>query len=337
MQAGQVDEELLNRDGDKVMAEDDMEEGDYYKEPSQPVDDETHIRGGGGSIGEVLRENFEDKARKIARENEEFTNSLEEITEFLEKKERTWILTGSLGSEVYARFIENTTGNNKNPEPSDLLEKCEELNESEKKMCEYESCLCGQMEHNEHTLEMLGKLEDFKTRCSALKEVVVHARRFIMDCSSSIGLMGGNADYCIRDEQFKSDLHSTNMWVPPVGYPLVNDDLIEEYTKVLENFVKKIGTDLNGNKKEDMWKIKADEVEKLEISFREKLALDKTSFCFLEEEKVTDHEVVWKIGGEIKVIKWAKLLKGSGKGRGDSLGVIPKDRQFFKDLLIKIG
>ena len=83
-------------------------------------------------------------------------------------------------------------------------------------------------------------------------------------------------------------------------------------------------------------KTKADEVKKLEKYIRENLAVDKNLFRFLEDRKLTDHEVVWRIGGENKIIKWTKLLKAYGRGRGDSLGVLPKDRQYFKELLIAI-
>ena len=115
---------------------------------------------------------------------------------------------------------------------------------------------------------------------------------------------------------------------------MVNDDVIQEAIEVFKEFVHEIGTKHNGSK--DRLKTKADEVKKLEKYIRENLAVNKNLFRFLEDRKLTDHEVVWNIGGENKIIKWAKLLKAYGRGRGDSLGFLPKDRQYFKELLIAI-
>ena len=47
-------------------------------------------------------------------------------------------------------------------------------------------------------------------------------------------------------------------------------------------------------------------------------------------------KVEWKINGEHKNIKWVKFLKAYGRGRKGSLEVLPKDRQYFKELLINI-
>ena len=115
---------------------------------------------------------------------------------------------------------------------------------------------------------------------------------------------------------------------------VVNDDLIQKAIEVFKESVHEIGNKHNGSK--DGLKTKADEVKKLEKYIRENLAVDKNLFRFLEDRKLTDHEVVWRIGGENKIIKWTKLLKAYGRGRGDSLGVLPKDRQYFKELLIAI-
>jgi len=110
---------------------------------------------------------------------------------------------------------------------------------------------------------------------------------------------------------------------------VVNDDLIAEAIGVFKSFVNDVGN--NGNGKG--WDVKADKVKELEQYIRQKLAVDEKSFCFLEEMKLSNHQVKWMINGQMKNIKWVKLLKAYGRGRRDSLGAIPKDRQYFKELL----
>jgi hypothetical protein len=115
------------------------------------------------------------------------------------------------------------------------------------------------------------------------------------------------------------------------GEIVVDDDLIAGSIQVFEEYVVNVG-----NKGKKGWKAKADEFRKLEKYIRENLAVNRQSFCFLERGKLSDHEVKWKIGGEVKDIKWVKLLIAYGDGRGDSLGVIRKKRQYFKETLDKI-
>jgi hypothetical protein len=113
---------------------------------------------------------------------------------------------------------------------------------------------------------------------------------------------------------------------------VVDDDLIAGAIQVFEEYVDNVGYKGNGKG----WHHKADEFRKLEKYIREHLAVKKSTFCFLEGGKLSDHQVKWKIGGEVKDIKWVKLLIAYGDGRGDSLGVIRKKRQTFKETLYKI-
>jgi hypothetical protein len=143
-----------------------------------------------------------------------------------------------------------------------------------------------------------------------------------------MGRVSGIADYDIREEHFTSDLHS------PVSYPVVNADLIREARKVFKK-LKDIGNTMNGpcteDEKKARWK-KVDEMKKLEKFIRDKLAVDKNNFCFMENGNLTDHKVKWMIGVNIEEIKWTKLLITYGKNN-TGLGEIPKDGQYMKFIL----
>ena len=98
--------------------------------------------------------------------------------------ERTWILAGSLNLEVH-----------KNTEPTFFFKKCQELFGLEKKMCEYDDWLGGQTSYAALSPELRDILVDFTKRCSTLREILVSARRIVMEFSCGMGRMGGNADF----------------------------------------------------------------------------------------------------------------------------------------------
>ena len=336
IQVGQADEGP--GDGDK-----EGEEEDDYEMPSQQVDDETRTRDGNPSIDEVLRNKAELDAQMNARkeleserQSKEFEKKVKEIKESLDLNEQTWILRGRLNSEVHTRYIENTIGNNKDTEPTFFFKKCQELFGLEKKMCEYDDWLGGQTTYTALSPELRDILVDFTKRCSTLREILVSARRIVMEFSCGMGHMGGNADFCIREEQFKPDLDSNTVQVPQVNHPTVNDDLILEATEVFEECVRVIAHLRGGGDEETRvkrWKGKACEVAKMEKFIRDNLT-GHTSFSFLEDGEFTDYDVAWKTGGEQIVIKWTRLLR-DGQSK-ESLDVIPKTKQSFKHLLNRL-
>ena len=203
-------------------------------------------------------------------------------------------------------------------------------------MCEYDDWLGGQTTYTALSPELRDILVDFTKRCSTLREILVSARRIVMEFSCGMGHMGGNADFCIREEQFKPDLDSNTVQVPQVNHPTVNDDLILEATEVFEECVRVIAHLRGGGDEETRvkrWKGKAYEVAKMEKFIRDNLT-GHTSFSFLEDGEFTDYDVAWKTGGEQIVIKWTRLLR-DGQSK-ESLDVIPKTKQSFKHLLNRL-
>lgn len=243
-----------------------------------------------------------------------------EISGFLQLLEPVWI--SEKKGEFYEgleKLLEILMGGNRNPEASQIVQKCEELCLVERKMLDYEFWLHANTEGG----EALRVLEE---RCRAVRTSVEYARQGIMYISNSIGTICGNSDYIIQVETF-----NTNIIAPP----RLNEGILREAIAEFNQFVV--------NSKKKMWNIKAKAVYDLETFIREKLAVNRESFCFLNQEivsneterRLTDHEIYWKENGEDKVIiiSWTKLLKARGSGYKGYLGVIVKDRRLLKTLL----
>ena len=190
--------------------------------------------------------------------SERIVTKSKEILGFLLLLEPAWILKiKSKGSEVYDKIVENLMGNNRDLEASQIVEKCEELCIVERKMLEYELWLCANTEDGGEALR------DLEERCRAVRTSIECSRQCLMYISKSIGAVNGNSDYAIQVETYNINTPA------PVR---INDDLLREAIAECNQFV--------ANSKNKLWNIKAKAVYDLQTFVREKLAVNRESFCF---------------------------------------------------------
>lgn len=244
--------------------------------------------------------------------------SEEEILGYLGGLEAFWISkkNGSITEGFEKFFVDILGGNCGSLDAGQLLRKCEELFSVEKKMLNYELWLLA-------NTEGAGALGE---RCRAVRTSVEYARKAITYTSLSFGTLCGDSDFIIEVKTF-----NTNIIAPP----RLSDGILREAIAECNRFVD--------NSKNNPWNIKARAVYDLETFIREKLAVKKESFSFLNQEMVsnetnrrlTNHKIYWKEIGEDKLItiSWTKLLKACGPGFTGYLGVIARDRRLLKDLL----
>jgi len=260
----------------------------------------------------------------------------EKVYDALAQYEPLWIFPKDCPvSEVMGGLLRMLSGD---PKPCQLVAGCQELLLVERRM---EDCISWITSESEYLNCFNQTLLNLKVRCQSVRTSVRYHRQSILSISNSIAYKFKDCreEYLVDDRFESNHVNKLTPSVEAVAHPdHLTDDFVRLAKVKFDHFVKAIGHSSNGKK--DVWIIKANEVKCLEAFMREGLAVNRESFCFLDQgglhaedtRRLSTHAIWWKHSASehFEKIPWVKLLKSY---MPTYLGVISKDRNTFKKLL----
>lgn len=140
---------------------------------------------------------------------------------------------------------------------------------------------------------------------------------------------------CIRQHWHLYDESAHDMINDLIWRNCLTNELMVEAKTVFDSFKT-----LTGRNTSDTWQRKAHALKELETFVRLNLAIDPGNFHFLDKHtnQLTRHMIRWKLENQtsFQKIQWRRLLKRNGKNYPRNLGVISKNPQTFRELIVRL-